>query len=339
MKKILSVVLSVQVAVSGAFAQEKIPLARGPNISDSDLNQFIKVNPEYTSLSQHILEIRIQDPERTNLLNKFDIARKDFLESSFSQAKTSFKTVSEKALTRGWPETDRKIIQTAMLRLAQLSVHEEREWLLRAARFAPDLNADSSLFPPPLVEKFKMLKNQVKKDSKKWKPTFASEVQFIAIDGRIYRAHSGLSLLITAGDHRLEVISNIHASDSQVLSREQIMNYEFSNSPLVMGNCDSPKVSSELTSKAHVLYSLDCVVKEDSGKWVNLLTPQVQKAQSESAELSLPTIPELKQDTSNSWIWWTLAGLAAVSSYAYYEQNRSKRSERVEPTHESGIKK
>lgn len=61
-----------------------------------------------------------------------------------------------------WKPEEKKVIHFSMLRLAQLSAEtaQQDHWLGEALEFAPKLEIDSEIFPPPLVKKYSVLKRQ-----------------------------------------------------------------------------------------------------------------------------------------------------------------------------------
>ncbi|MEQ1879183.1 MAG: hypothetical protein ABL958_21270, partial [Bdellovibrionia bacterium] len=219
---------------------------------------------------------------------------------------------------------------------AQLSPKEEHDWLIRAARFAPDLSIDRTFFPPPLVKKYLVIGAAEARDTKTWRPDFLDRVRAILLDGRVFKSRPGLTLPLTAGEHRLEVLSNGEFPDSRVLPREQILRYEFPQRAIVTGACENPAPAPE-SRDVFAFFSVDCIAHKTGDRWLNVLETG-RRGSPVAHELSLPSVPDIKPEKSSPWMWWAVAGLVA-GGYLYYENNRGRESGAVQPTHQTGTNK
>lgn len=344
MKAVLSPILAALLLVQPALGAERIVLVRAHAATEIELQQFLLVNPGYRALTDY-LRLKVQHaPERRELLAAFEAAQRDFLAASMEQAKASFQKVVARRLDLSWPESDRRVLHQAMLRLAQIDGKHESEWLSAAARFAPDLKPDPRLFPPPLVKRAAVAASMVARQSLTWRPTFAHGVALILVDGRAYEGGRELAITLTPGDHLVEVQTNFSIPEKFVGNHQDVIRYTFAPRPIAGGTCASPSWQNNIDTGSNLaaFYSVNCVVKPGFDGWRNLT--QTAKAPGmvitdETKSLVLPRSPEIQEKKTSPWLWWALAGLATAGAFAIYEHNRPRPDARVEPTHESNLRR
>jgi hypothetical protein len=344
MKKFFAVFLSFAIATPQSFAAHATVVIRAKEASERELERFVEVNGSFQSLSENILSKRIKHPERTELLRIFENAQREFLAGSMEKAKIEYSQIASKVHTMSWLPAERKIIFSAMYRLAQLESASEQKWLEAAAQFAPDLKADDKLFPPPLLKRAVQIKQTILKRSVLWRPSFVNEVSSISVDGQRYSGEKTKNIVVTPGLHLIEVFSNSRLPLSKKVHQDEIQSFKFDSDPMVSGSCEEPALGNFPNGGMEdvaIFYSIGCVMKLTSNGWINLSRTKFNVDPSEFNEtksLALPSIPEVRESKKSPWIWWALAGAVVTGALIIEEKNRTKPSGRIEPTHETGFK-
>ncbi|HEX4923785.1 MAG TPA: hypothetical protein VFV50_06855, partial [Bdellovibrionales bacterium] len=134
MKKALASIALVLSFAPALNATQRQVLVRSQAASEIELEQFLLVHPSYQSFADHLRTKRLHAPERKALLDAYEGAQRAFIESSLDRAKAAYQKVAAKRLELSWPDSDRKLIYLAMLRLGQIDKRQEAEWLRAAAR-------------------------------------------------------------------------------------------------------------------------------------------------------------------------------------------------------------
>lgn len=116
------------------------------------LNALVLINLVVSSQSWGV-EIEVA-AELEELFNTAQVAY--FKETDSAQAIIEFEKVANLANVANWSKSQKKLIHFSMLRLAQLSKSEDnaRNWITKSYNFAPELEPDTEIFPPPIVEKY-----------------------------------------------------------------------------------------------------------------------------------------------------------------------------------------
>ena len=85
-----------------------------------------------------------------------------FTNPDLSLAQKEFEKIANLADQGPWNTSEKKVIHFSMLRLAQIceANKTKQDWLKRSAEFAPSLEPDPQVFPPPFVEKYQKIKQQ-----------------------------------------------------------------------------------------------------------------------------------------------------------------------------------
>ncbi len=328
------------------------PLIRGPGVSQAELETYAEAQARTTLAEQLDLD-RPGDEMNERLKDLLERAQSAWLGGSIDSARTQFQSLTRLSLEADWREPQREAIHYAYLRLAQSakSPRERASWLDGAVSAFPDLQADASAFPPPLIEEFRSLRSSrlggarsVDIDSR-----FA-EFRFLLINGRKFELRPGLKVRLPEGVFRVTLLSDATAPITARLNRRQLDEYHASLPLLAAGDCAKPSGAEPLApfKSVGVLYASDCVRSRDLKGWLpkDVETdhaPSIWKPNAGEA----PAISERDLDEkpasslSKPWLWAGLAAaLTGVLVIAFRESNRESPQPGptdVKPVHREGL--
>lgn len=228
-------------------------------------------------------EIQEQSTDVQELTVLLEQAQKSFLKGHLNQAGDYFRTITQRAYEKDWVEEAQKIIFYSFLRLAQIEWKGlSAEALLHSASiYAPHLQPETRLFPPPLMQKFQSIKKNLSKISLSLKQVFPFH-ETILINGRVFSNKTQLPY----GEYRVTALSSSHKKWSRVISLSQLVQKRVVTVPLVSGSCRQA-VFSKGVNKHQVLFQDFCVWNANAQASTSYPETEIQK-NIEDLENTLP---------------------------------------------------
>ena len=345
-------------------ASEDAPVARGPGVSQAELEAFAEAHGKLT-LSNQLNLSRPEASFETRLRGLVEKAQAAWLSGSLDQARNLFKEMSRLALEADWREPQRASIHYAFLRLAQLALtpSEREEWLEKAVLAFPDLKCDSDLFPPPLVESYQAAQTRLIGLGKSYQPfQHFPEYKLILINGKEYENKQDLQVRLPITTFRITALSDAHAPVTEKLTLSQMQAFRLSLPQLVSGSCDIPSTSFTFESIKEIaaLYPRDCLRIQSTQGWL-ARNADLAEVQNFSAGLAHPVPPSLDGEIhlpgedsidfqtalapapaggtsrSRTWLWVGAAILAVGAAYALHEQMSHHDDGPVTPVQHQGF--
>jgi len=219
-----SKIISLLLVCAHASAAVERAVVAGPDVTDRELRDYVETHDRKT-LSETLDTLRPGAAREELLRSRLERAQRAWLNGSVDQAKTSFTEIAEAAYSADWKDSQREAIMYAFLRLAQScdSPLEKASWLERANRFAPDLEPDASLFPPPLLASFKEARAKISIQSTpiSFKDAFPG-FRTVLIDGRKVDVESSAVARVPPGTHRITALDDRFAPITETLTAAQL---------------------------------------------------------------------------------------------------------------------
>lgn len=236
-----SKILSLLLICSHASATLERAVVAGPDVTDRELRDYVETHDRRT-LSESIETLRPGAAQEELLRSRLERAQRAWLNGSSEQAKGLFAEIVDSAYSADWKQSQREAILYAYLRLAQSSDSplEKAAWLEKANRFAPDLEPDASLFPPPLLATFKEARAKIAVQStpialKDAFPGFRT----VLIDGRKVDVESSAAIRIPPGTHRITALGDRFAPVTEMLTAAQLGVFRVAGKTLAQ-SCEAP---------------------------------------------------------------------------------------------------
>jgi hypothetical protein len=144
------------------WASDDVALIKAPEISDIEFKAYILSHASFTPVSRRLTVARPAANNAQELRLRFETAERSYIGADVATAYQAFVSLADLAFVDDWSEAQRATIFYAFLRAAQTAPNIERrnELLRAAARFNTKAEIDAKLFPPPLVEEFKIVKSE-----------------------------------------------------------------------------------------------------------------------------------------------------------------------------------
>lgn len=340
----VSAFLAILLPVQNVFALTQLhsfeaPLIRGPGITQETLEAFAEAEGR-TTLSDHLDLLRPGENYVNRLRKLLEKAQSSWLSGSLKSAKQAFLEISELALKADWREPQRETIHYAYLRLAQMAQTEKEkdQWITKAVKTFPDLQADPSLFPPPLIEKFREIRANLLASAKAFAPySQFKNGRYLLINGKRFALTPEIRIRLPDSTYRVTVLSDLHAPVTKILHRNELESFHPSLPDLANGTCQSPEGANLFrgVDQLAVLYSLDCVRIRSGNHWLPIDEVQgdshlrVKDTQKILVSPIRPQSKNLFQDRKS----WMYAGLVALAATAVIlaTQEVNKRGQKNEP--------
>ena len=371
-KSILFIATLLVSVSSAAMSLNEAPVIRGPGVEQDRLEAYAAAEGR-TTLSEQLDALRPAKEDSNNLRRLIEHAQTAWLSGNIDAGRAGFKEITNLTTSADWRESQREVIFYAYLRLSQsaLSPLESEEWAEKAVRAFPDLKADASLFPPPVLKRVQ--EAHARQDALSRDISLAEhfpEYQIVLVNGKRYRLKNSAKIRIAPGTFRITALSDSRAPISEKMTASQLEVFHLSMPALANGNCLSPQIN-DISESANlfgagssealtVLYPDHCSrTRNQNTGWLDAnpevaemqlrnLSPLSQFASTSahpSAEGSLrfPSAPESSEPliTKRGWIWIGVTTLALGAAYAIinHQQNESATTSaaQIEPSHKSGF--
>ncbi len=244
---------------SNVFPQNYI--LKAPQTSTVEFLSFVETEEIIPYSRKQLENIRKNNQsEKEDLLSLLEQAQESFLKDHLKSSSEYFYTIVKKVHDRDWGEESRKIIFYSFLRLSQIENKEESSeiFLHSAIVFAPELEPDKKLFPPPLVEKFNKIKAGLPRISIRFRDIFPLH-EVLLVNGREISVQKKLNF--PNGEYRVTALSSSHKTWRQVTSLSKLIRKRIITPAWVKGSCTQPIISKNL--KRHwVLFPHFCLWKQ-----------------------------------------------------------------------------
>lgn len=243
----------------------------------------------------------------------YTAAMASYLQGSLVEAQKAFEKVADLRHQYHWSESARFLIFTACLRRAQIETksYVKQSWLNVSLEIGWDLQPDAKIFPPPFIQEWQQLKEQLQWISPH--PLMADPYfGGVLISGRFYNLKNSIAK-IPRLRARISFLSNQKQLITLVTSTDQILKPIDWKDWISSQKCPEQKnwdSTSYPSGKFKVVWSSACK------KNLDLSITQAPRA------FSTSQTDYDKAKVSNNWIWWSL-GAAAVA-YVIYSQNKQQ---------------
>jgi hypothetical protein len=336
MNRFLALILCVSLP-STSFASLAY---RAPSARNQDFIAWVNANGDGTLASVSTTQNADAKEKLNGLLES---AQRAYLEGSLEDSKTFYKKIISLALEEDWSIAQRRAIHFSFIRLAQLAPNESERMqnLTAAAEYAPDLNADSSLFPPPLVNDYEKARFECASTSTSVpvRELFA-DFDVLVLDGRRIDLQENAVARIPHGNHRVSFVSNAYATVTARLTGAQLAAYKPATRPILSGTCESPAWAIAPEREALAYFAHDCQYRFKGGQWSRL--NHKQSVENTWAQLKpmrdpnayIQTQPAHKTILKSKWFWAGVAGAALAA--VMISQRDNQRDAQVIPTERSG---
>lgn len=263
---------------------------------------------------------------REHLLALYSQAHKAFLENTKAEAQRLYGEVVQLTRTEDWSKGDREILLLAYLRLAQIDSANRDAWLLEAVQLGPGLETDTSLFPPPLWERFARMRAEAPR-LRPVKVLAYGEWTELLINGMSCTRAKCPEFASTPRPVRVTFVSNRWLPQTLTLSLSEIERASPPRQPLLIGSCGNPQFhpGTEWMQDKLPFWSLECEGKRNEIK---------RPVPGEAATLPVLALPEEPRPARKSWLEskWFWAGVGVIATAMIIENNRPRREERVPTT-------
>lgn len=328
------------------------PLIAGPGLTADDLETFAD-SESRVRLADHLDHERPGAEASTRLRGLLERAQKAWLTGSIDSARVLFTELTAMALDADWKEPQRESLHYAFIRLAQSSVSSEDRvrWIEKAIRTFPDIQPDSDLFPPPLVEEFRQRRTTILAESESLSlAQNFQEFRFLLVNGKkfVVEAERDLKIRLPQANFRITALSDTSLPFTIVASRERLKSLRPSMAKLGLGTCSAPS-GAELFAGVKaltVVYSTECTRTRTERGWVPkeinealMSNPTGFTRSADVGEaLSFGHLNEKPKEplSRKTWFWAGVTAIAAGTAYVLFrELNRApdrKTEVQIKPT-------
>lgn len=319
-----------------AVTTANVVLFQAPTASNIEYQARLKSNPWAISPVQLYLKQHPSAMAREHLLSLFSEAQQAFVEGPLSDAKSKFESITKTSEAEDWDQPSRQIILISLMRLAQLETdpHRKDEWLTRALVYgeAEIANLDTSLFPPPQMDRLKQLAKETPKSSLHFENTI-QDWTLILINGTPCNRECPLLPDLPSQKVRLTFLSNKWLPRTYVVNLSELSSLRPPLEPWVQGKCGHNMFNTLATplSDKQAFWSLSC---ENKNIRPTSSDPTVFNA-IHMAPLPASEPPnESKSWIRSKWFWIALGGTLIATTTAISVMNSSshQKETKTEPT-------
>lgn len=332
--KVFKIIFLISLMEIHSFSWATITL-KAPQTSRTEFNTYIKTE-QAQSYSQFLLEkIRQQEKDVEQLIFLLEQAQEAFLKDHLKTAGEYFQLIVQKADEKDWVEEVRRIIFYSFLRLAQIEWKSENPeiFLHSALLFDFDLEPDSSLFPPPLIQKFSSLKKDLPRISLYLKHIFPFH-EIILINGKVFFQNDKPDL--PYGQYRVTALSSSHKTWKKNISLSHLSQKKIITPSWVSGSCSHPVVPKKFMDY-RVLFPDFCW-------WSKPLNSAVKHSKKSLKNVNL--VKSISEKPASNFLRknkkWIALGLgffviSAVVVQSQKKQSKENKSKKKQPTIKVGF--
>jgi len=302
-----------------AAAVPKTVLLPEFKVDPAEYQSVVAALPEFQTPSEKILQSNRRGSSNSQLINNFAAAQKVYLEGDLERAQNLFRQIYEQRLEKDLSQSDRKIYAMAVLRLAQLAQTDRDDWLTKSLEFDEEL--DVRFFPPPLIERRKLLAEKTDWVQLSW-PGADSDWPALIVNGK--KCEPKLCRLPRGHVARVQFISNVWILHTATLQAEKILSYRPPQAPWLEGNCAAYQMSEQvkILGQTKAYFSKECLSYDgdNSLSWAKpTAAPLIFK------EADPPKLPR-RNIIKSPWFWGAI-GAVALSAVIYHQESRDRKKE------------
>jgi hypothetical protein len=331
-------VLILSTTLSSSYLKADNILFLSQNALEQDYAVYLQTKPQYLSYVEHWLERNPDKADIDHLLEVFERAQVAYLNNPLDEAKALFENVVQLAHQSDWRSSQRELLLAAFLRLAQFEQSEEgrKHYLKRAIALDHEMEPNTSLFPPPLINEYKELRRQLRTGAFVWKKPINEPTAVVLLNGKKLNFHK--PVLVVEGQHRLSLVSNRHTLWTKVLHQRDFEKLYVQRKPYANGSCEKSQILVEADvglNSSHMFYGPDCTKEFSKKKFqvAQAYTPSHEPSPLQNAlETSTPREPIWKK----TWFWAAIVGVALTAA-VISQNNQNSSSSGPQATHTQGL--
>ncbi len=293
-------------------------LIRAPQTPQEEFDAYIETEKITSYAKSQLQQIQNQSNSIQSLSSLLEQAQRSFIKGHLQQSGDYFRAIVQKTHEKDWIEEAQNIIFYSYLRLAQIEWKENPDSFLHSAiLFSPFSKPDTSLFPPPLIQRFNEIKNNQPSLLVYLKTIFPFH-EMILINGEFFlKDHVRLPY----GNYRVTALSSSHQPWSQKVSLSDLVQKRIVTPPWVSGTCKRPSHTQNI-KKENILYPAFCRWKPSSKKHhdkklIQKKTPNTVIQNNIEQTITMP----LK---NNKWLWTGIVVTGVVIGIIIFSQKDKK---------------
>lgn len=242
------------VLISLSFASNI--LIKAPEANSGDFFVYSHQSKHQT-ISEHLLKCKNENQLNEDLKK----AQFHFLNSDLEKARSHFQKIINQRWNCDWNSKQRKTINYAYYRLAQININkvEQMQLLTEAISFDENIPPNETLIPPPIVKMYQSIKKDLMPKTYSL-PSEFKKFSHLLRNGKKISLNTGV-LQLNPMKARYTFVSDSYLPESFILSPSQLENKTIDAEPLISGNCDNFQLSNEIQSadnQYEVYFSPDC---------------------------------------------------------------------------------
>lgn len=313
--------------ISTVFATQW--LVKAPTANPQEFTVYAQ-NSAYEKISNSFLKC----DDKELLMETLKKAQILFLDGDLEIAKNTFLKIVEKKWSCDWGEEERKIISFSYLRLAQSEQNSEarKNFLAEAIQFDDQYRPDEAVFPPPLIQDFQTLLQQLPRE-KIVMPLFSKKFTALLRNGR-FLSLANLTLETFSGKARFTFVSDAYQTEKFFVTLKELEALTVEPLPLVYGTCDHFQIHESLKwqTELNVFFSLDCVKSSKQ----NVIAENQNSIGILPQTKDFATTGEPPQQAQGSWLQrnglWLGTAIVGSLLVSYHLKNQDKEQHVAVPT-------
>ena len=295
--------------------------------SNTRYQKHLQENPRSQSFIQYYIS---QKTDQTyGLLNELKLGQYHFLNGNLEKAGEHFEKMAELQHQANWGAKERDGIHYALMRLFQLEKDESQRqaWLKQAVTLEYGKNLNPKIFPPPLIEAYKKLKEKMVRHI--WPlPEQADLFDRILINGKEQEGHSGFIKTVGAVQ-RIQFLSNRYLPIHYVTHPGQLEKLVIKPVSLAQGSCHQPVLNTGISSNWKWVYLKSNCISDgrSSGKPYLIKKPHRQDQTYQQVVVSSKKTKKKEKTKfyNSKWFWLGLSVLATGFAFQNFERNKKNR--------------
>ena len=220
---------------------------KAPHTSLDEFKASVETLDSSLSYAEYKLRQRRAMAKAFKLKDKLLQAQKLYLSGENKKAIRAFQKITRLAPLADWDEEDRRILLYSFLRTAQSEENEDKRkaLLFSAMNFAffpisSESYKDYNLFPPPLMEEFRLIQEKTPALYAHWESVFPHH-QIILINGKKMR--KGEKARLPQSYYRVSAFSSSHQIWTQNLNLSELLSKRIQAKRLSKGYCENLKLA------------------------------------------------------------------------------------------------
>jgi hypothetical protein len=282
---------------------------------------YVLSTPERVFPSEHFASQLPSPASVEKITQLFAEAQLNYTEGSMSEARASFQKIIALEDTDQWSADELSAILYSYLRLAQMESDQivVEDWLHRAA--AVSGSVDESYFPPPIIKRWKELKNSLKTAEISSRDLFP-DYRYMLANGTRFDLSQSQKIQLPSATMRFTLISDTFETVSFKADSSELKRSIPDRKPWVTGSCKHDQIKWSSQVPAEAFHSLECSSPKPD---IAFTAPAVSEPEPMSVR-ELSPIPKKKSILENKWFWIGLGAVAiTVASLSQQPKDEPKK--------------